>query len=430
MKAGIWLIDALRRTRILARYSELSAFAEHPELTEKTRTQNLTSLLQVLHKHNKFYAPLMQRFTDKEISAYPWIVLGNLPVTDKHFINKHFNSLLSPLRHRPVQQKKTGGSTGEPFYYYVDKEHLSWFWAHIYFFWNRFGGYQPGDPFVTIAGNSLRSAGRGFSEKIYHKLQNNYFVKGDLIGTSVELRASKLEKAVLLYGYPSSIRNMLVVKPELPSMFKNLKAIFTTSEQLTPQTREIIESAFGLPVYDMYGANDGGILTCECSEHNGYHINTLTCHAENIKNEHGMCEILLTNLSSHSFPFVRYRVGDLGVIDNEPCRCGLNWPRVTELKGRTRDLIRLPDGGAVHGSFFNALFFKHREITGYKIEQQSDYSLDIYIHLAENQNFNDTAGVIRETLERSVKVPEIRVSPLPELNATNAKFKLIESHVS
>lgn len=55
-----------------------------------------------------------------------------------------------------------------------------------------------------------------------------------------------------------------------------------------------------------------------------------------------MPEILLTNLSSLNFPFIRYRVGDIGSVDNTACTCGLNWPRITNLRGRTRDLIKHP----------------------------------------------------------------------------------------
>ena len=428
MKTGIRLIDFVRGTNILNKYNELKNLAERNDEIVRRRMLNLTSLLKALKEKNKFYKPLLERFTSDEIESYPLIVTSNLPVTDKQTINRHFDEIFTPIEGRPYQKKKTGGSTGAPFYYYVDKEHLSWFWAHIYFFWNRFGGYNPGDPFVTIAGNSLRTSNRKFTEGIYHRLQNNYFIKGDVIGQKPEFSSSKIRNAVILYGYPSSIQNILTVRPDLPGLFTHLKAIFTTSEQLTPQMRKAIETAFNKPVFDMYGANDGGILTCECTEHNGYHINTLNCHAENMKNEHGMCEIMLTNLSSQSFPFIRYRVGDLGKVENEPCSCGLAWPRITDLKGRTRDLIKLPAGGVIHGSYFNNIFYKHTQIDGYRIVQQKDFSLDVYIHVNDQSLFESTASEIDLFVRQGITGINIRIQPLPDLNPTNDKFKLIESH--
>ena len=429
MKTGIKLIDTIRGTSIYSYYGELKKLVNDNQETGIRHNQNLIALLKILKEKNNFYRPLLERFADDEIESYPMIVLNNLPVSDKQIINQNFDKVYTPVEGRDHQKKKTGGSTGAPFYYYVDKEHLSWFWAHIYFFWNRYSGYNPGDAFVTIAGNSLRTANRQITESVYHKLQNNYFIKGDVIGQELKLTESKIKKAVLLYGYPSSILNILKIKPELPKLFKNLNAIFTTSEQLTPQSRKAIEEAFGKPVYDMYGANDGGILTCECEEHNGYHINTLNCQVENMKNEHGMCEIMLTNLSSYSFPFVKYRVGDLGKVENEPCKCGLPWPRIVELKGRTRDLIKLPSGGAIHGVYFNNIFYRFVQIDGYRIVQLKDYSIEIHLHLKDDNLFESTSAEIIAFIKASMPELKITVVKMPEFNPTNAKFKLIESYV-
>ena len=428
-KAGIKLIDFIRGTQILRCYHELKRWIQQPEKMVDLQKENLIGLLEYLQRANKHYSPLLESFTDGEIKNTPFDVLNTMPVTDKAFINKNYDSFYNPDPERPSQKKKTGGSTGTPFYYYVDKEHLSWFWAHIYLFWNLYGGYKPGDPFVTIAGNSLRAANRQASESVYHLLQNNYFIKGDVIDPAMKISSARIKKAGILYGYPSSIQNIIRLKPEIPGMFKNLKAIFTTSEQITPQVRKSIETAFGKPVFDMYGANDGGILTCECTEHDGYHINMLNCYAENFINEHGMDEILLTNLSSYTFPFVRYKVGDLGVISQAPCKCGLSWPKVTELKGRSRDLIKLPSGKVIHGSYFNNIFYRYPIIDGYRIIQNKDYSLEILIHLTDDEVFSKVSTEIAIFISKSWPELVVTINRLTEPNPTNSKFKLIESHV-
>ena len=428
-KAGLKLIDVIRGTKILPCYRELQLLSQQPEKLIDLQKENLIALLEHLQRKSKQYSALIEPFSADEIKNTPFTVLNSLPITDKTFINKHYDSFYTPDAKRPSQKKKTGGSTGAPFYYYVDKEHLSWFWAHIYFFWNLYGGYNPGDPFVTIAGNSLRAAKRQTSESAYHLLQNNYFIKGDVIDRDMKISSARIRKAGILYGYPSSIQNIIRVKPKIPGMFKNLKAIFTTSEQLTPQVRNSIETAFGKPVFDMYGANDGGILTCECTEHDGYHINMLNCYVENFKNEYGMDEILLTNLSSYTFPFIKYRVGDLGVISQTPCKCGLSWPKVSDLKGRSRDLIKLPSGNVIHGSYFNNIFYRYPVIDGYRIIQHGDYTLEILIHLTDDAIFGIVSSEIANFINKSWPELKVNINRLAELNPTNAKFKLIESHV-
>lgn len=427
--AGIKLIDWIRQTQVRQKYQELHRLADRPEQMTELQHTNLIALIKHLKSKNSYYQPLLKMFSNDEISDNPITILKNLPITDKQLINLNYKKIYTPDPNRPAQKKKTGGSTGTPFYYYVDNEHISWFWAHIYFFWNRYGGFNPGDPFVTIAGNSLRTTNRQFSELVYHFLQNNYFIKGDVIEPDMELSARRIQNAVILYGYPSSILNIIRLKPDIPGLFKNLRAIFTTSEQLTPQHRKGIENAFGKPVFDMYGANDGGILTCECTEHQGYHINMLNCFVEIFKNEQGMEEILLTNLSSYSFPFVRYRLGDLGTISDKPCECGLSWPKITNLKGRTRDLIHLPSGTAIHGSYFNNILYRYPSIDGYKIVQHKDYSLEVLIHITNDKDFIKISSEISHIITKTWPELKVRVNWLTQPNPTDAKFKLIESHV-
>lgn len=428
MKATIRLIDIIRGTGILKKYDELVASVNHGALSGMTVNKRIADLLANLREYNAYYKPLLIKYSLEQINDNPMKVLSSMPIVDKQLINDNYQNIFTPIKGRTTQKKKTGGSTGNPFYYHVDKEHLSWFWGYIYFFWNRYSGYQPGDPFITIAGNSLRTTNRRIAEKVYHKLQHNYFIKGDIIDADMVIDFSKTDKAILLYGYPSSIMNLLRVKPDLANHVHKLKAIFTTSEQLTIQARNFIEDAFNLPVFDMYGANDGGILTCECPQHDGYHINMHNCYVESFQNEFGMSELLLTNLNSYSFPMVRYRVGDLGKVDDKSCSCGLNWPKITELKGRTRDLIKLPNGASVHGSFFNNVLYKYPIVDGYKIIQQKDLTLRLFLHLNEPEKYSEVSRMIVSEIHSTFNDLQITTEIMSERNPTNDKFKLIESH--
>ena len=430
MKLGIRIIDLYRGTDILGKYRQLKKLASDDKAHEKLRNDHMIRFLGTIKSANQYYSRLLQSVSDQEINHSPFEVLSRLPYADKHFINQHFQEIFTPIENRGYQKKKTGGSTGEPFYYYVDKEHLSWMWAHNYLFWNRCSGYEPGDPFVTIAGNSLRTVNRQLSEGFYHKLQNNYFITGDVISEELKINRRRLSGAVLIYGYPSSIENLLNTMPGLPAQFKKLRAIFTTSEQLLPKVRERIEKAFGRPVFDIYGANDGGILGCECPEKNGFHYNSLNCYVETMINDDGLSELVLTNLSSYNFPFVRYRVGDIGSTTNAPCSCGLSWPRITDLKGRARDLIRTRDGKSVHGSFFNQVFFRFQEVDGYRILQHPDYSVEVFVHTRHDDVFMDVSQQVVEAIRQELPQLTVSVSRMETRNPTNNKFKLIESHVS
>lgn len=429
MTSGIKLIDLIRGTDILGKYRLLVDLWNRGESLEDMALGNLSRYLLTIREKNKYYKPFLQEFSPEEIKRAPFEVLKSLPVSDKKILSKKHDLIFTPVKGIGYQKKRTGGSTGEPFHYLVDKEHVSWMWAHNYLFWHINSGYQPGDPFVTIAGNSLRTVNRQFTENIYYRLQNNYFLKGDMIGSRLKLNAQRLNKAVLIYGYPSSIQNILRVIPDFSEKFKNLKAIFTTSEQLLPGVRNFIEKEFNKPVFDLYGAYDGGIMSCECKAHNGYHYNFLNCFVETQETDNGLTELLLTNTNSLNFPFIRYRVGDIGNITKSICECGSSWPRITDLKGRTRDVIKLQDGSAIHGSVFNKILYHFPEIHAYRIVQDPDYSVFIHIYTENAENFGKNADELAKTVKKHIPGLAFKIIQMQDYNPTNLKFKLIESHV-
>jgi phenylacetate-CoA ligase len=86
-------------------------------------------------------------------------------------------------------------------------------------------------------------------------------------------------------------------------------------------------------------------------------------------------EIVVTHLATGSFPFIRYRTGDVGVLDDSICTCGRGLPLIKEIQGRTTDFVVAQDGTVMHGL---ALVYVVRDLPGivkFKIVQESvDYT--------------------------------------------------------
>ncbi|HKA43528.1 MAG TPA: phenylacetate--CoA ligase family protein, partial [Burkholderiales bacterium] len=82
-------------------------------------------------------------------------------------------------------------------------------------------------------------------------------------------------------------------------------------------------------------------------------------------------EIVITNMATGSFPFIRYRTGDVGVLGSRSCTCGRSLPLIGELQGRTTDFVIAHDGTVMHGL---ALVYVVRDLPGiskFKIVQES-----------------------------------------------------------
>jgi len=50
-------------------------------------------------------------------------------------------------------------------------------------------------------------------------------------------------------------------------------------------------------------------------------------------------ELVITTVTKHAIPLVRYRTGDITSLNPEPCRCGRTSARMARVKGRSDDML-------------------------------------------------------------------------------------------
>jgi phenylacetate-CoA ligase len=84
-------------------------------------------------------------------------------------------------------------------------------------------------------------------------------------------------------------------------------------------------------------------------------------------------EILVTSLANFAMPFIRYRIGDLGVLS--PVRRSdqaTSGQILTEVLGRTLDVFKAKNGDRIHGGYFLVMLFYRDWIAKYQVIQRSD----------------------------------------------------------
>ncbi|UOQ49700.1 AMP-binding protein [Gracilibacillus caseinilyticus] len=130
-----------------------------------------------------------------------------------------------------------------------------------------------------------------------------------------------------------------------------MKKIWLTGEGCSATFRERLEKWWGCEVSFFYGSTECGVIGVECSQHNGYHIMEGHVKVEIIDPDTGGVmpygrtgEIVVTTLLREGMPMVRYRTGDLGVLQKSRCSCGLVMD-VLQLRGRMEHMLHI-DGEA------------------------------------------------------------------------------------
>jgi len=82
-------------------------------------------------------------------------------------------------------------------------------------------------------------------------------------------------------------------------------------------------------------------------------------------------EIVITHLATKDFPFIRYRTGDIGVLDTKVCSCGRGLPLLKEIQGRSTDFLVAQDGTIMHGLALIYILRDLPQVSAFKIIQES-----------------------------------------------------------
>ena len=361
----------------------------HGEFTEALRTQWLSEgellelqndKLQKLIRHCYENVPYYRTvFDERHLSPDDIRTrsdLAKLPVLTKQIIKEHFDELTSKdINSRKYVDGSTGGSTGTPMRFKEDivtwnklrgLNFRGWTWA----------GFYVGEKLFTLAGNSLvkkNTDGRKMMVKnLYDRLimRNNKHDCTDITPEALKehYQAMMSYKPAAVRGYASSLYFLAkyIEQNQLPVC--KVKVVFTTGEKLHPKYRYKIQQVFHAPVFDGYGAADGGLTAHECYMHEGLHIAEEQCVVEIVDNDGKnlpdgeVGHVLTTDLNNYVFPFLRYKVGDLAYIKKDLCSCGRNHRLLGEVIGREGRAIYNKQGRPFSSIVIDNMFFKDLDI--------------------------------------------------------------------
>lgn len=181
-----------------------------------------------------------------------------------------------------------------------------------------------------------------------------------------------------LEGYVSAIAALTKYVTDSQMDF-SLRSVKTAGEMLFPSSRRFFEDILHCKVFESYGTQEFGEIALECQEHSGLHIYDESFVVEVIRDGEAVVgeegEIAITDLRNFAQPFIRYLVGDRGIISDEPCSCGRTLSILHSVSGRCNDTVLSPSGIWVSSAVFDRLLRPLDEIIQWQIEQQSKSQL-------------------------------------------------------
>jgi len=406
---------------------------------ERLQLDRLRRLLADAQAHVPYYRNLFRRLDFDAGAVSSLRDLRRLPFLTKPIIRENAEQLKSE-RAVGLARFNTGGSTGEPLIFFIGRERVT---HDVAAKWRatRWWGVDIGDPEAVVWGSPVELSAqdrlRGLRDALMRtRLLSAFELSESRVAEFVD--AIRSMRPRMLFGYPSAIARIAEFARGRGARMDDLgvRVVFVTAERLYDDQRETISNVFGCRVANGYGGRDAGFIAHECPE-GGMHVTAEDIVLETVDADGDLVapgepgEIVVTHLATGDFPFIRYRTGDVGVLDDRECPCGRGLPLLKEIQGRTTDFVFAADGTVMHGL---ALIYVLRDLPGisqFKIVQES---LDLTrVMIVPSNGFGPQVEAtirakFRQRLGDEVQVVLERVADIPA--ERSGKFRYVVSNIT
>ncbi len=350
-----------------------------PQAIAAEQAERLRGFLVDIGRRVPYWRALFQERGFDPLALRSVADLQALPLLDKATIRQHAEAMKAD-GHGPLTRYNTGGSSGQPLVFYIGKARKS---HDVAAKWRatRWWDVDIGDREAVIWGSPIE---HGTQDRL--RQWRDRLLRSTLL-PAFEMSEDKLdgfvawlrrERPAMLFGYPSALSYIArhAAKRGVRLDDLGVRVAFVTSERLYDEQRTLIEKAFACRVANGYGGRDAGFIAHECPA-GGLHLSAEDIVVEIVDAEGrplpaGQAgEIVVTHLATAEFPFVRYRTGDIAVLDDRRCACGRGLPMLRELQGRSTDFVVAADGTVMHGL---ALIYILRDLPGierFKVTQET-----------------------------------------------------------
>lgn len=425
------------KTVAIHKHMEQSQWWDLPRL-QALQIVRLRQLLAHAQRHVPHYRALFKQVGFNPETVLSTADLARLPFLTKADIRAAGDAMKSDQA-QGLARFNTGGSSGEPLIFYIGKERVS---HDVAAKWRatRWWDVDIGDPEIVVWGSPIELGGQDRVKILRDKLLRTRLLP------AFEMSAQKLDTFIaeiramrpkMLFGYPSALAHIAQHAEARGLRMDDLgiKVAFVTSEALYDHQRQQIERAFGCPVANGYGGRDAGFIAHQCPS-GSMHITAEDIIVEIVDPDGKLLpagesgEIVVTHLATRDYPFIRYRTGDIGVLDDQPCACGRGLPLLKEIQGRTTDFVVAQNGTVMHGL---ALVYVVRDIPGVKEFKIVQENLDLTrVFLVTEAAFQPASvqtivAGFKRRLGAEVDIQIEHVVSIPK--EASGKFRYIISHV-
>lgn len=382
---------------------------------DRLKDEKLRRVVSCAGSEIPYYKELFERRSVKPEEIKGVADLKRLPVLSKRDVLENEKTLINPNMAEKLHTRKTGGSTGMTLHFMKEARALALNDAIMYRCYRWYG--------IDIGDRQARFWGVPVTRKLRWKEQLKDFILNririsafDISKESCLTQYQKIKrfKPAYFYGYTTAIYGFGLMMKELGIDLNdlNLKAVICTAEKMYPHHRKLFGEIFNCPVVDEYGSSENGIIAFQCKAGNMHMMSDHMCiEFLNERDEQvgpgELGRIVITDLSCHAMPLIRYDIGDIGSPSDKRCTCGVSLPLMEVVEGRKEDFIRTTDGKLVHAAY---LCYTLKDDTVHEFKMYQKATDLLHTQIVKSPSFTSETQTVLEGKLRTALGNEVRIT--------------------
>lgn len=290
-----------------------------------------------------------------ELRNDPLGFLKTLPIIEKDDIKNNLKAFISDSFADTVNSnntiiKTTSGSTGKCLSVYWSRQDDLLTNYNAWKYRNKWYGVTTNDKYATF--HTTFYVGNRFvaDKKIMVKNEKHISFNKTMLSKSTcndYIRSMNSFGVSVLLTQPSTLELLInSSNKESLCILRNLKYIELIGEYCSLEFLEYVKKELpSVFISNMYGTTETGYVALTCRYGHQHVLDNAIVEVLNEDNVKSGSKgvILLTSLTNHTMPFIRYNIGDIGILKKSSCPCGMNGDELIILQGRESDRIQLPN---------------------------------------------------------------------------------------
>ena len=406
--------------------------------SEEVNRLSLEKLLQTVRyagRKSRYYGELFRESGIDPDGIQTFEEFREIPFLTKELVQVNLSTMATGPRfmHSPAKMT-TGGSTGIPLVFYVDREQSLRERAFFHHYWGALVGYKPGDRLIRLRGDKI--PGEALCQ--YYKEENvlglsSYHINRESVRKYIQWISEFKPK--YFHVYPSAMYQFVRMLEQEGIEFPEtgLRGILCGSENVYDFQRRKIQEVMRVPAISWYGHAEGTVLAFECEKSSEYHFVPMYGFVEFIdgagkptSRDGELVEIVGTGFMNQATPFIRYRTMDFGIVSGGPCACGRAFPRLRRIEGRLQELIVTASGRLISMTAMNMHNNTFDNVKQFQYRQSRRGHVELQIVQDEHYSESDTGRIDREIRNKLGNDMELTLRFVDDIPRTKSgKFRFL-----